>query len=452
MKLTSLAMPGIALGAAALFILPEQSEAYSLLGFSLGVGQLDVRVFNNFSDPSDNNNQTPNPDFPAYFGADMAIWKGAQEWSSEQYGAAFTDPHQQYLGGDVGGTELGNFDITWQGSAIGIGGVNDNIQSQISGSNGGVLAFTESPSSNGWRIRYYEGWNWADGPGASVSGIDLQAVACHEYGHALGMGHSGNSAATMFASGGGVGGRSINVDDKNGLKAIYGAADANKPHISSFVLNGTSLTVTGTDFSPANNRVWFTQAGAGGTGAAVKVTGLTSNGTTLSLAVPGNAGPGMILMRNDTVGTKSMSNAVPLDPGNNPTFGNIYCDSEDNSSGSTATLAASGSDVVADNNLQLLMTDGPPNQFGYYLMSSLQGFVPLFSGSQGNFCLGAPFIRFSALGQNTTAGGEFAFQPDLTNLPQGALINPGETWNFQVWFRDINGNSNTSDGLEIPFQ
>jgi len=135
-------------------------------------------------------------------------------------------------------------------------------------------------------------------------------------------------------------------------------------------------------------------------------------------------------------------------------LGSIYCNSNTNSSGNTATLSATGSDVVADNVLSFLMTDGPANRFGYYLMSDSQGFIPLFAGSQGNFCLGSPFVRFSAFGQLISATGEFPFSPDLTNLPNMATILPGETWSFQVWFRDVNptNTSNTSNALEILFQ
>jgi hypothetical protein len=134
-----------------------------------------------------------------------------------------------------------------------------------------------------------------------------------------------------------------------------------------------------------------------------------------------------------------------------PVLGSIYCTSNPNSSGNTATLAADGSDVVADNALHFMMTGGPSNRFGYYLMSDSQGFIPLFAGSQGNFCLDSPFVRFAAFGRSTSATGEFPFQPDLANLPNMAVIQPGQTWNFQVWFRDAGGNSNTSNGLEIDF-
>jgi hypothetical protein len=456
MKLTSLAMPSIALGAVALFILPEQSEGYSLLGGSLGTGQRDVRIYNNFSDASDNNNQTPNADFPGYFGAEMALWKACQEWTSEQYGANFTDPAQQYLGGDVNGTMLGNFDISWQGKANGIGNTNSNIHSQIAGSNGGVLAYTETHISDGWRIRYYEGWNWADGPGASVSGVDLQGVGCHEYGHALGLGHTGVNGATMYPSisGSGVAARSINFDDKNGLKAVYGAASASKPHLDAFSVNGTSITVTGTDFSATNNEVWFTQFSTGGNGTPVKMLGIASNGTSMTFTIPANAGPGMIISKTSGSGHSSLSNSIPYDgsgsSGTGP-IGDIYCMSNPNSTFQLAELAAEGSLDVSDNDVNFEVTLLPANQFGYFLLSDSQSNVPNFGGSSGVLCLGSPLVRFAGNVLNSGATGEVMFSPDLTNLPGGIVINPGETWNWQMWYRD-GATSNTTGGMEITFQ
>ena len=103
--------------------------------------------------------------FPGYQGAVMAIWKGCVEWGSTLHGDGTGDPTQI---GDLGSGGA-NFDASFQGLATQVGGQNDNTHSELSGGNGGVLAFMEpgggSGISNGWRIRYYESWLWQDGPG-----------------------------------------------------------------------------------------------------------------------------------------------------------------------------------------------------------------------------------------------------------------------------------------------
>ena len=125
----------------------------------------------------------------------MVIWKACVEWGSDRHGGGLGDPLQP---GDLGSGGA-NFDPTFQGQATSIGTTSENIHSQVAGGQSGVLAFTEwSPFGNGWRIRYYQAWSWADGPGSPTLGqVDLQGVACHEYGHALGLGHSTVSGATL---------------------------------------------------------------------------------------------------------------------------------------------------------------------------------------------------------------------------------------------------------------
>ena len=50
--------------------------------------------------------------------------------------------------------------------------------------------------------------------------------------------------------------------------------------------------------------------------------------------------------------------------------------------------------------------------------------------------------------------GALHLKVDLTQLPPlGHAVQPGETWNFQAWFRDKNptSTSNFTDGLSILF-
>jgi hypothetical protein len=310
-------LPALALGGAALLIGPaRESHGFSLLGGSLGTGQRDVRIFNNFTDATANDNQIVDTQFPGHQGAVMAIWKAVVEWGSELHGNGNGDPTQPGGLGSGGA----NFDAHFQGEANGVGGTNDNIHSELSGSSGGVLAFTESPISDGWRIRYYSGWIWQDGPAAPTgSQIDIQGVACHEYGHALGLDHSGTSGATMFASitGSGSAQRSIATDDINGVKAVYGTKAAGKPRITNAVVAGTNLTLTGSNFSPTNNQVWFTNENITTTGSnpTVIMTGVasTGGGTSISVTIPDLAGPGDVIVQLNGTGNSSLSNAWPVD-------------------------------------------------------------------------------------------------------------------------------------------
>ncbi len=300
----------------ALLFSPGTVQGYSLLGGSLGQGQRDVRVYNIFADSTANDNTVIHSQFPGYDGAELAIWKAAVEWGSSAHGDGSGDPNQTTLGD--GGA---NFDPSWQGNATQIGGPDSNIHSPLSGSSGGVLAYCETPISNGWRIRYYEGWSWDDGPG-NVSGWDLQSVATHEFGHAVGLGHSSVGGTTMWPSigGGTTSQRSIHADDIAGVQAAYGVKAAGKPLITGVSILSGILTINGSDFDSTNNEVWFTQAGSGGSGDPVKATGIPSlsGGTRIELGVwphfiPSNAGPGDVLVRNDGGSHSNVSNAFPID-------------------------------------------------------------------------------------------------------------------------------------------
>ncbi len=83
----------------------------------------------------------------------------------------------------------------------------------------------------------------------SNSGFDLETVAIHELGHALGMSHSSVQAADMYASYNGVK-QSFNTDDVNGIDSIYGAVAANTTN------NGTvSTAIDLTHQVNANNQI-----------------------------------------------------------------------------------------------------------------------------------------------------------------------------------------------------
>ena len=140
-------------------------------------------------------------------------------------------------------------------------------------------------------------------------------------------------------------------------------------------------------------------------------------------------------------------------------IGSNYCAAAVNSSGVAASMSALGSVRVVDNSLTILTSDMSTNAFGFFLTSPNQGFVQMPGGSQGNLCLSGTIGRFVGPGQiiNSGAAGRISLVLDLTQhpTPTGFVsIQPGETWNFTAWFRDVAmgvTTSNFADGLEIQF-
>jgi len=450
MKLSQLTLTATGLFAMAWISLAPETQGFSKIGGSLGATQRDFRIFNNFTDATANDNTNSTNSFPRFDGAEMAIWKGVVEWGSTLHHIGNGDPTQV---GDLG-SGGGNFDGSMQGNANGIGGTNDNIHSEIGGNGGGVLAYCETPISNGWRIRYYQNWTWADGPQGGGGGvIDLQGVACHEYGHAIGLGHSGVGGATMLPSisGNGSAQRSISADDAAGVQCIYGTIDPGKPSITDLTVpSAGTVVITGTNFHANVNQVWFTQAGSGGNGNPVMAIDVpsTAGGTVITVALPGNAGSGDVLVRNNNGGHTSISNAWPIDvddvtcvvPSN-------YCVGAPHSEGPGATLSSLGQPSVLTNNFTLEVNDTPANKSGLFYYGPNQIQSPFGDGSR---CVGGSTQRLPVF--QTDGVGYGTYQPNLQTLPN---IVSGGTQNFQFWYRDPMGPGgsgfNLSDGLSVTF-
>jgi hypothetical protein len=83
----------------------------------------------------------------------------------------------------------------------------------------GVLAHAFYPQDG--RCHFDEAETWTDDN--PPSGIDLATVAVHELGHILGLNHSSETQAVMYAYYGGRR-RSLHSDDIAGIQSIYGAA------------------------------------------------------------------------------------------------------------------------------------------------------------------------------------------------------------------------------------
>ncbi len=141
-------------------------------------------------------------------------------------------------------------------------------------------------------------------------------------------------------------------------------------------------------------------------------------------------------------------------------LGTVYCSpAVPNSTGASATIAASGSTVLVNNNLRLTASSLPLSSFGFFLDSRTQGLINQPGGSQGVLCLGGAIGRFVGPGQiqNSGAAGEFSLQLNLQALPTPTgpvAALPGESWNFQAWYRDAVGGvatSNFTSAVTITF-
>ncbi|KAA3605181.1 MAG: hypothetical protein DWQ01_21570 [Planctomycetota bacterium] len=310
---------GLVLSAASTMVVMEQAQAYSTLGHSLGLAQRDVRLYDEFGAGA-HTNSTPEPNMPGYTEAALAVWKGVAEWGHTSFGDGSGDPLQSNIGD--GGA---NFNPLWNGFASGEGPSSGNITAGLTGSSGGVLAYMTGGGS-GWRIYFYvTAWNWKDNPNSASGGFDIQAVMCHEYGHALGLGHSSSSQATMYPSIGtsSTKERSINSDDQNGVQAVYGALDPTKiPYISSVTGStspGGTAVVNGSNFTNTANRIWFNSSTLDGNqtgGDPYEISGLDStNGQTqISFTVPSSGiEDGGLHVRKGGSGHDRLSNGWPFD-------------------------------------------------------------------------------------------------------------------------------------------
>jgi hypothetical protein len=130
-------------------------------------------------------------------------------------------------------------------------------------------------------------------------------------------------------------------------------------------------------------------------------------------------------------------------------IGTSYCTPAiSNSTGMPGVISADGSVSVAANNVTLTADQLPVN-FGYFLTSQTQG---LFNppNSNGFICILGSIGRYNG---NVGTGPSFSLQIDLTTIPVNppVAVAPGETWNFQCWYRDVGNTNNFTDAVEILF-
>lgn len=158
-------------------------------------------------------------------------------------------------------------------------------------------------------------------------------------------------------------------------------------------------------------------------------------------------------------GSDDPTRIVSTAPIGGGSIGTNYCTAATNSTGQTGEISATGSTLAGGNAVTLSASDLPMNQFGIFVVSQSQAFVPGAGGtSNGNLCLGGTLGRYSMPNQilTTGSGGTISLAIDLTMIPIGGTfvaVAPGDTFNFQAWHRDPVGlGSNFTNGLEIAFQ
>jgi len=150
--------------------------------------------------------------------------------------------------------------------------------------------------------------------------------------------------------------------------------------------------------------------------------------------------------------------------------------------GGRATLLNSSIFVSsAGYGLHLECTDGPPGEFGFFMIAAdHNGSLPIFNGV---LCLSSPQGRYNpqiaanqglpqlnSVGQfdaagvlqnmagTSTSGSGFDVPSELPFSPVGQMITPGDAWAFQCWYRDqaniqppFGSSANFSDSIRVPF-
>ncbi|MCP3915545.1 MAG: PKD domain-containing protein [bacterium] len=289
------------------------------------------------------------------------------------------------------------------------------------------VAFTNTASGE------VSSYNWSFGDGATSSAPNPS--------HTYTTAGTYNVALTVSGPGG------SDTETKNGYITVSSGAPS-AAFSGSPTSGNAPLPVFFLDESTGTVTSWAWDFGDGGTSTQANPQYTYTQGGvyTVSLTVTGPGGSD----------TETLTNYVTVNPG---TIGTNYCTPNlPNSTGSPASIVATGSTDVADNDVTLTASDMPLSEFGYFLASPTQGFIPMPGGSAGNFCLGGGGMlgRYNGNVQNSGATGTFSIPIDLNDIPISVApfsvaIQPGDTWNFQGWHRD-GQTSNFTDGVSILFQ
>jgi hypothetical protein len=140
-----------------------------------------------------------------------------------------------------------------------------------------------------------------------------------------------------------------------------------------------------------------------------------------------------------------------------PVLGDPVCSpAAPNSTGAPASIVASGSSSVADDDVRLTALGVPPGALVLGIASRATANVSMPGGSQGTLCLGGSIGRFAQQAAAASPGGAATVDVDLMAMPTPTgpvAVQPGESWSFQAWYRDANPGptSNFTDAVTVQF-
>jgi hypothetical protein len=126
-----------------------------------------------------------------------------------------------------------------------------------------------------------------------------------------------------------------------------------------------------------------------------------------------------------------------------------FCQTAANSNGSGALMGWSGSASLGSNDLVLNATGASSSQPGIFFLGSNQIQAPFGNGFR---CAGGNVLRLPPIVSDPIGFATLAL--DYTGPQSVNVVQSGETWNFQFWFRDPFGGGpgfNLSDGMAVTF-
>lgn len=178
-------------------------------------------------------------------------------------------------------------------------------------------------------VFYDGGFKFFTGSSGCSSGVYLEDTATHEFGHALGLGHTGVNTATMYPTMGWCSSswRSLDSDDVAGIEKLYptgGTTTNTPPSISitapasnSTFASGSTETFTGSASDPEDgtisSRISWRSSLDGQLGSGASVSAILSSGThTITASVTDNGGATTTAQRTVTVASAPAPSGSPI--------------------------------------------------------------------------------------------------------------------------------------------